>query len=397
MTRFARSVSAPSVALALILVHAPIAGADQPSDDPALQAPVVNLRPGPEYADDAREFQGIPGIERAENGRLWAVWYAGGTGEGDENYVLITTSGDDGATWSGPRLVIDPAEPARAYDPCLWRDPSGKLWLFWAQSYQWWDGRAGVWAITTENAGDEAPRWSAPRRLGDGIMMNKPTVTKRGDWLLPAAIWERPSQSDPAHRHDLGDQTGANVLISKDQGNSFAFLGRALVPNRVFDEHSIIEKRDGSLWMLVRAAYGIGESVSRDGGPTWEEGRRSSIPNVNSRFFIKRLASGRLLLVTHRPADGKTRSDLVAQVSDDDGATWRGGLMIDERSGVSYPDGVESPDGLIYLIYDFQRTGSKQILMAVFNEDDVLRGDWESPSARRRVVVNQATGARPSK
>ncbi|MDQ2623016.1 MAG: glycoside hydrolase, partial [Actinomycetota bacterium] len=235
------------------------------------------------------------------------------------------------------------------------------------------------------------------RRLGDGIMMNKPTALKNGDRLLPAAIWERASKSDPAHRHDPGDQTGANVLISKDQGKSFAFLGRALAPNRVFDEHSIIERRDGSLWMLIRAAYGIGESVSRDGGRTWEPGRRSSIPHVNSRFFISRLNSGRLLLVTHRPPDGKTRSHLVAQVSDDDGETWRGGLMIDERPGVSYPDGVESPDGRIYLIYDFERTGAKQILMAVFNEDDVIRGTWDSPSARQRVVVNQATGDRPSK
>ena len=393
MTRYPRLVFALPAVLALV----PILASHASADDPALAAPTVNLQPGPEYADDTRAFQGIPGLERARNGRLWALWYAGGAGEGGENYVALVTSGDDGETWSGPKLVIDPPAPVRAYDPCLWHDPSGRLWLFWAQSYEWWDGRAGVWAITTENSGDEAPRWSAPRRLGDGIMMNKPTALENDDWLLPAAIWERPSQSDPAHRHDLADQTGANVLISKDQGDSFALLGRALVPNRVFDEHSIIERRDGSLWMLVRASYGIGESVSRDGGRTWDEGRRSSIPNVNSRFFIKRLASGRLLLVTHRPPDGKTRSHLVAQVSDDDGETWRGGLSIDERPGVSYPDGVEAPDGRIYLIYDFERTGSRQILMAVFNEDDVIQGEWNSPSARRRIVVNQATGPRPSK
>lgn len=393
MTRFARLVLTPPLALALLASLATIARAD----DPALAAPKINTRPGPEYADDTRAFQGIPGIERAKNGRLWAIWYAGGPGEGGENYTLIATSGDDGKTWSGPKLVIDPPAPVRAYDPCLWHDPSGRLWLFWAQSHNLWDGRSGVWAITTDNSGDEDPEWSAPRRLGDGIMMNKPTALKSGDWLLPAAIWERASRTDPAHSHDLSDKTGANVLISKDQGKSFSFLGGALVPNRVFDEHSIIEKRDGTLWMLVRAAYGIGESFSRDGGKTWDEGRRSSLPNVNSRFFIKRLDSGRLLLVTHRPPDGKTRSHLMAHVSDDDGETWRGGLMIDERAGVSYPDGVESPDGLIYLIYDYQRTGDKQILMAVFNEDDVIEGAWKSPKARQRIVVNQATGARPSK
>ena len=68
----------------------------------------------------------------------------------------------------------------------------------------------------------------------------------------------------------------------------------------------------------------------------------------HARFFIRRLASGKLLLVKHDPPDGKTRSHLTAYLSDDDGATWEGGLMIDERPGVSYPDGVQAPDGTLY-------------------------------------------------
>ena len=45
--------------------------------------------PGPVYADSARSWQGIPGIERTKNGRLWVTWYSGDTGEGDMgNYAL---------------------------------------------------------------------------------------------------------------------------------------------------------------------------------------------------------------------------------------------------------------------------------------------------------------------
>jgi hypothetical protein len=66
--------------------------------------------------------------------------------------------------------------------------------------------------------------------------------------------------------------------------------------------------------------------------------------------------------------------------------------MIDDRLGVSYPDGVQAPDGTVYLIYDFERVKQKQILMATFTEDDVATGQWQSKSARQRVVVNQATG-----
>jgi len=68
-------------------------------------------------------------------------------------------------------------------------------------------------------------------------------------------------------------------------------------------------------------------------------------------------------------SDGK---DFRYQTSDDDGRTWRGGLMIDERPGVSYPDGVQSPDGTIYLIYDYARQADRTILMATFTERDVL-------------------------
>jgi hypothetical protein len=34
----------------------------------------VLTNPGAEYADTLRSWQGIPGIERASNGRLWVTW-----------------------------------------------------------------------------------------------------------------------------------------------------------------------------------------------------------------------------------------------------------------------------------------------------------------------------------
>jgi predicted neuraminidase len=369
---------------------------EQPADD-ALLAPAINTAPGPEYADDTRSFQGIPGIERAANGRLWAIWYAGGPdqpGEGPGNYVAVVTSNDDGKTWSGPKLVIDPKGPLRAYDPCLWHDPAGRLWLFWAQSYQWWDGRSGVWSIVAENSADENPHWSAPRRLCDGIMLNKPTVLSTENWLLPAAVWAGKPKADSAHAHDLGTLRGANAIASSDKGQTFTVLGQAVVPKRTFDEHSIIERGDGSLWMLVRTAYGIGQSVSTDGGKTWSVGRPTNIPHVNSRFFIRRLRSGKLLLVTHEPPDHKTRSHLTAHLSSDDGRTWQGGLTIDERKGVSYPDGVEAPDGTIYLIYDYHRTTDREILLARFTEQDIMSGHFDSPGSQPRILVNKATGVR---
>ena len=365
--------------------------AESPAD-PALAPPPVLVSPGEKYTADRRAFQGIPGLARAPRGRLWATWYGGGPGEGPENYVMLATSGDDGATWSDVTLVVAPEGKTRAFDPCLWLDPTGRLWLFWAQAYQWWDGRAGVWAITTEEPDAARPDWSAPRRLADGIMMNKPTVISTGAWLLPAAVWSLDPRAPAKHAHDLGDKSGSNVIASTDRGKTWTFRGQAQVPERQCDEHMLVERRDGTLWMLVRTRYGIGESFSKDHGHTWSPGKPSGIEHIpHARFFIRRLASGRLLLVKHNPPDGETRSHLTAYLSDDDGETWRGELVLDERAGVSYPDGVQAPDGVIYIIYDYDRRGARKILMATFTEADVAAGKPESDRARRRVLVNRAT------
>lgn len=349
-----------------------------------LQPPSIITDPGADYADGTRCFQGIPGVERAPGGRLWATWYGGrGPGEDHLNCVYLATSADDGETWSAPTLVIDPDGdgPTRAYDPCLWLDPSGRLWLFWAQGYGGHtDESAGVWAITTDAADDERPAWSAPRRLADGIMMNKPIVTSTGTWLIAAARWRR---------------EGSDVVwASSDEGDSWERLGAADVPeaDRSCDEHMLVERLDGSLWMLVRTGYGIGESLSTDGGRTWSRVQPSSLAHPVTRFFVRRLASGHLLLVKHGPLTEQTeRSRLTAYLSDDDGRSWQGGLLLDERLGVSYPDGVEAPDGTIRIIYDYDRRGARQILLARFTEDDVLRGEAISSVAARRLVVNQAT------
>lgn len=370
----------------------------------ALTPPRLTTSPGKEYAEDTRLFQGIPSIERTDNGRLWAAWYAGGPNEPDEgagNYVLLVTSGDDGKSWSSPKLVIDPEGLVRAFDPCLWMDPTGCLWLTWSQSYQWYDGRAGVWAITCKNPDEENPTWSEPRRLFDGVMMNKPTVLKNGSWLFPVAVWPQSAgpSTPPTYRHDLKEEKGTLIAITQDEGKSFSVIGKPRIPGRVYDEHMIIEKKDGSLWCLVRTGKGIGESFSHDGGTTWTPGKESPIasassrfPHRNARFFIRRLKSGNLLLITHNPERDRHRSHLIARISSDDGLSWSEGLLIDEK-GISYPDAVQAADGTIYLIYDNGRyDAGKEIAMSTFTEADVLARDWVTPQARKRIVIDHSTG-----
>ncbi|MBI5093114.1 MAG: exo-alpha-sialidase [Candidatus Hydrogenedentes bacterium] len=369
-----------------------------PPSDAALDPPRVVENPGPEYAASTRPFQGIPGIECAANGRLWATWYGGGPTECRENYAMLATSAGDPAKWSDVKLVVDVPGLVRVFDPCLWHDPDGRLWFFWAQGFTWWDGRAGVWAMVTSNSSDEKPTWSKPRRLCDGIMMNKPIALSNGDWLLPVSIWSRPPQvTDPAHVHDTTATTGSHVYASSDHGKTWTLRGTSNVDERMFDEHMVVERKDGVLWELVRTNYGIGEAFSKDRGATWEgAGPSKTVTHIPSaRFFIRRLASGKLLLVRHNPPDMKTRSHLTAYLSEDDGRTWTGGFLLDDRE-CSYPDGVQASDGTVHVIYDHERKGAKQILVATFMETDIAAGKPVSGKTKLRMLVNQATGTDPS-
>jgi predicted neuraminidase len=353
-------------------------------DKLAAVPPTANYEPGPEYADSVRMFQGIPSLERSPGGRLWATWYGGGITEDKYNYIMVVTSGDDGKTWSDLKFVLDPDRdgPVRAFDPCPWLDPNGKLWLIWAQRSK---TTPYLMAMTTENPDDEDATWSEPFLIHDGIMMCKPTAIDDGTWLLPTAIWFQ--------------EGSCRVLASTDQGKTWSLRGTATVQDpkdRNCDEPMIVQRKDGSLWQWVRTKYGIGTCESTDNGRTWSDVVPSDVPHTVARFFIRRLASGNLLLVKHGPMDKRTgRSHLTAFVSKDDGKTWQGGLLLDQRTGVSYPDGFQGDDGRIYIIYDFHRRDEKTILLAVFTEDDVLEGKDVSGKVRQRVLINQATGVNP--
>lgn len=358
----------------------------QHANNAVLQPPFLLLNPGASYATDARVWQGIPGIERAAGGRLWATWYSGGKGEGPDNYVLLVSSADDGQTWSEPLLVIDPPGQVRAFDPVLWIDPLHRLWLFWAQSEgeSTFDGRGGVWATMTQTPDAQTPAWSPPRRLCDGIMMNKPLVLNSGEWMLPVTIWGHVNIRHPA----VSDEARTpHVVTSTDAGRTWEQRAGVTIANRSCDEHMLIERRDSSLWMLVRLKDGIGESISTDGGWSWSPGRKTSLPHPGSRFFIRRLQSGNLLMVKHHKYTG--RSHLTALLSANDGHTWEGGLLLDERANVSYPDGIQAEDGRIYVIYDRERYDAKEILLAVFSEQDVVEGKVVSAKTRLKNMVNR--------
>ena len=79
-------------------------------------------------------------------------------------------------------------------------------------------------------------------------------------------------------------------------------------------------------------------------------------------------------------------------LSEDDGETWKGFLLLDERARVSYPDAAQSPDGMINIIYDWNRKDDKEILLARVTEEDILAGRLTDSRSELKLLLNKATG-----
>lgn len=340
------------------------------------------------YEPRCRLWQGIPGIVRTKGGRQFVAFYSGGTKEQLGNYCVLTYS-DDGETWIDPAAAAVAGQAARCYDPCLWIDPLDRLWFFWAVMPD-----HAVWAAVCDDPDAPHLRFSRPFPVGRDVMMNKPIVLRSGEWLLPIAVW------DSSIRHisvSDGEDRRPFVYKSNDNGKTFLRLGGPVVQNRSFDEHMVLEMRDESLFLLTRTVGGLAESRSYDGGETWLPAVPSKLKGPSSRFHLCRLRSGRILLINHYKFSG--RNNLTAMLSEDECRTWKGFLLLDERSGVSYPDAMETDDGIL-IAYDRGRGGyrhsldeayacPREILTAKVTEEDILAGKLVSPGSYLKKVVNK--------
>jgi len=357
------------------------------ADSLAIEQPVIKSSPGRQYEAKNLDYGMTIGIELTPKGRIWTCCVAGG--DNADAFFVLSWSDNKGKKWSKTKFVVDPHDTSlplkrRTLVGQLWTDPNGRLWLFFDQGMTYYDGRSGGWYSICENPDSDKPVWSKPEFIWWGCTLNKPTVASTGEWILPVSLWVRNRMEilleegqtknplDGAH-HELDTLRKAHAFVSTDQGKTWERRGGVFFPEPSFDEHQFIELNNGTWWMTGRTGIGICQSFSNDRGFTWSTPELYQ-PHVNSRHFIRRLQSGNLLLVRHGMPDKETkkRSHLRALISTDDGKTWIGGLLLDERDGVSYPTGFQDKDGYIYISYDYQRSKYGDVLMARFNEQDIL-------------------------
>ncbi|SEE74775.1 sialidase family protein [Jiangella alba] len=359
------------------------------------------------------------GIDATAGGRLWSASIAGG--DNHLAFVVLRRSDDGGRTWSDPVTLVNPgsADDAlrrRSLVGAVWVDPHNRLWLFVDQAVTYFDGRAGTWALSSPDADADELTWSAPRRIADGALLNKPVVLSDRSWVMTGSLWDRtriepgqpasvaPWAVNPFHDHfgDLDEHRGAWVRRSLDEGLSWEHTATIRFGPPEFDEPRLVQRTDGTLWLTARlASGGLAETTGDPTATRWKQPRPSSvIRQPSSRHALQRLRSGALLLVKNgselgRPAPGHGRSELTAYLSHDDGVTWTRGLVLDGRSKVAYPDIAELPYGRICVSYDHNRRTDGQVLLARFTEDAITAG--RSDLVERIVVSEPDPAARDAR
>lgn len=318
------------------------------------------------YAAAYRKWQSAPCISKAY-GKLFCC-FSGDNFGGDEqpnNYNVVMCSDDEGITWQ-TACVIDHMDAVRLHEPILWTAPDGTLWHMWAQSYEWWDGRGGVWAmkLTAKNG---AVKWSRPRRLCDGVMACPPTTRADGRVLVPVSIWNRWRD----RIHSFPNWGESSVYVTDADLTKLTYLGGTRAATSGFDENAVVERADGSLLMIIRCDRHIASTVSRDGGQTWSE-PAPMMAHTSSRSYLTKLPSGHYLLVTNDSAT--CREKMTAFLSTDECQTWTATCVLDAREAVSYPAGCVNADGRVYVAWDYNRYTDEEVWFTSFTEDDLVNG-----------------------
>ena len=354
---------------------------------------ILNRKELEKYDKPYRLWQGISSIEVSDNGRIFITYFSGSTKEDYGNYTVLEQSDDGGNTFS-IIAVVDNGKRSRAFDPSLWIDPLNRLW--WNSSCIEKDDFY-VGSVIVENI-DGVLKFNKPRHTVYEIMLNKPTVySKDGSWLFPATVWDIKYKIGIITQSSRTDRT-AGLFVSKDNGETFERRCGIEVPQRAFDEHMFVEQKDHSIAMYSRTHYGISKCVSYDGGYTFSKPCDSGFGGPDSRFHIRTLKSGRLLLINHY--NFKNRDHLYAMLSEDDGKTWPYKLLLDERDDISYPDAKEAKDGYIYICYDHERgffkskfedciKCAREILLAKITEEEIINGSISNENSFLKKVINK--------
>lgn len=330
-------------------------------------------------------------------------------------------SDDGGSTWSEPRPLTGASEKniKVSNERAIMRSKEGTIiaafmnlnernWTWNNELHDAPDAKLPTWVMRSEDGGRT---WSHVQKMHDdwtGAIRDM-IQTKDGRIIFTAMKF----QHDPG-RHavltysstDDGRTWKASNLI--DLGGTGHHGG--------VTEPTLTELPDGRLWMLIRTNWGeFWSAYSHDGGRFWRILQPSGIAASSAPGMLKRLSSGRLLLVWNRPLpEGKSewklsggdglwsetpvsnhRDELSLALSSDDGKTWSDPIVIartqipsdsKKKRWIAYPYVFEHQPGELWL------TTMQGDLRVRLRERDIVEGNKVGvhPNDRgHRLVADQ--------
>ena len=298
-------------------------------------------------------FESIPGkigshaatITTFADGELLAAWmsYKGPYElDGSDIYMARRLVGQDG--WTEPVKIIDRLE--NVGNPVLYAEQD-HVWLFHAVVLGGWSTSQ----IFVQQSADRGQSWLPTKRL-PGVLgsnvRNPPVRTNEGTLLLPA----------------YDDLFRRSLFFTSDDGQGWTLIGsvETTPPNL---QPAVARLVDGRLLAVMRDASGgwLWAMDSVDSGRSWSLPRDSGFPNPGSGACLLSLANGHVLLVFNDSS--ASRAVLSAAVSADGGITWPIRKVLADSDGdeAYYPAAIQTPDGLIHIVFTFNRDRIEHITL----------------------------------
>lgn len=226
------------------------------------------------------------------------------------------------------------------------------------------------WGMLTSSA-DDGVTWSEPVKLGEnekighllGPVKNKPIQLPGGKIIAPSSTEIEPADGD--------DLWMVHFEISEDGGNTWRVVG-PINDGEEFDaiQPSILTYSDGRMQILCRTRQDvISQSWSEDKGETWSEMTATALPNPSAGTDAVTLEDGRQLLIynhtTRKGEEPRGRNMLNLAISTD-GINWDPAMTLENEpaeNGYSYPAIIQTSDGLVHATYTYLRQSVKYVVI----------------------------------
>jgi len=250
----------------------------------------------------------------------WTEFYAGSDADHAPARICGKISKDGGRTWGEKLTLVENDGGCNVMEVNFIRLKSGGLALLYCKK----NIEDKDISVMMRVSADEGRTWGAAKQFSPngrytGLTNGRCIRLRSGRILLEA--WEG------------GDSF---CFLSDDDGANWREGGRIKPGNGECWEPVCIERKDGTVMMLMRTMLGGQyKSVSKDGGETWGEAVASPLTGSGSPAYVTRVpGTGDMVAVWNNDLRrAVSRTPLTAAISTDEGETWSHLRNIEEIPG----------------------------------------------------------------